>query len=319
MTTFKDELIDQILGNAKTEEDLFGQEGIIKSLSKRLMERLLDVEMTDHLGYSKYASEGKNSGNSRNGKTRKTIKTGNGEIEINVPRDRESEFTPVLIEKGKSRLAGLDTKILSLYGRGMTTRDIQEHLYELYGTEISSDLISTITDAVIEDVTAWRNRPLDALYLITFIDGFVAKCRLDGRVENRTVYIVFGINLEGKKEVLGLYLGAAEGAKFWLNVLTEIKNRGVKDVFILCADGLKGLSEAVEATFPKALFQTCIVHMMRNSLNYVPYNEKKAVANDLKKIYQADTEVLAAQALDDFELTWGEKYGAIVKLSLIHI
>ena len=192
-------------------------------------------------------------------------------------------------------------------------RDIQSHLEELYGTEVSRDLISTITDAVLEDVTAWRGRPLDEFYPIVFIDGFVAKCRLDGRVDNRTVYVIYGINMEGQKEVLGLYLGAAEGAKFWLSVLTEIKNRGLKDIFILCADGLKGLSEAVEATFPKAIFQTCIVHMVRHSLNYVPHAEKKAVAMDLKKIYQSDTVALAEQALDDFELSWGDKYGAIVK------
>jgi putative transposase len=311
--TVRDEIIDELLGNAKTSEDLFGKDGLLKMLSKQLMERLLEAEMSNHLGYIKHASEGKNSGNSRNGKSKKTVKTGNGEIEITVPRDRESEFTPVLIEKRQSRLAGLDDNILSLYGKGMTVRDIQAHLFELYGTEISTDLISTITDAVLEDVKSWRGRPLDELYPIIYIDGFVVKCRLDGRVDNRTVYVIFGINLEGQKEVLGLYLGAAEGAKFWLGVLTEIKNRGIKDIFILCADGLKGLPEAVETTFPKAIFQTCIVHMVRHSLNYVPYKEKKAVAVDLKKIYQSDTEALAVQALDDFELTWGDKYGAIVK------
>jgi putative transposase len=309
----RDEIIDELLGNAKSADDLFGAEGLLKNLSKRLMERLLEAEMTNHLGYMRHAIEGNNTGNSRNGKTKKTIKTGNGAIEIAVPRDRESDFAPVLIGKRESRLAGLDTNILSLYGKGMTVRDIQAHLFELYGTEISRELISTITDAVLEDVVAWRCRPLDELYPIIFIDGFVAKCRLDGRVENRTVYVIFGINMKGEKDVLGLYLGAAEGAKFWLSVLTELKNRGLKDIFILCADGLKGLSEAVEATFPQATFQTCIVHMVRHSLNYVPYTEKKAVAADLKKIYHADTVQLAEQVLDDFEMAWGDKYGAIVK------
>jgi putative transposase len=309
----RDEIIDELLGSAKTSDDLFGKEGLLKNLSKRLMERLLEAEMTNHLGYMRHAIEGNNTGNSRNGKTKKTVRTGNGSIDIEVPRDRESEFEPILIEKRQSRLAGLDDNILSLYAKGMTVRDIQSHLEELYGAVISRDLISTITDAVLEDVKAWRCRPLDELYPIVFIDGFVAKCRLDGRVENRTVYVIYGINMEGQKEVLGLYLGAAEGAKFWLSVLTEIKNRGLKDIFILCADGLKGLPEAVEATFPPAIFQTCIVHMVRGSLNYVPYAEKKAVAADLKKIYQSDTVILAEQALDDFELTWGEKYGAIVK------
>jgi putative transposase len=308
-----DEIIDELLGSTKSAEDLFGKDGLLKNLTKRLMERLLEAEMTNHLGYMKHAAEGNNTGNSRNGKTKKTVKTGNGNVEIAVPRDRESEFSPLLIGKRQSRLAGLDDNILSLYSKGMTVRDIQDHLQELYGTEISRDLISTITDAVLEDVKAWRSRPLDDIYPIVFIDGFVAKCRLDGRVENRTVYVIFGINMEGQKDVLGLYLGAAEGAKFWLSVLTEIKNRGLKDIFILCADGLKGLPEAVEATFPQATFQTCVVHMVRHSLNYVPYIEKKEVARDLKKIYHADTVSLAEEALDEFEIKWGDKYGAIVK------
>ena len=311
----RDEILDELLGSreVKTQDDLFGQDGILKQLSKRLMERLLEAEMTNHLGYHKHAIEGKNSGNSRNGKTTKIVKTGNGDIEVAVPRDRESEFEPVLIEKRKSHLKGLDTQILSLYGKGMTVRDIHDHLSELYGTEISTDLISTITDAVLEDVAQWRNRPLDKVYPIVFVDGFVAKCRLDAVVSNRTVYVVYGINIDGQKDVLALILGESEGAKFWMQVLTELKNRGIEDIFILCADGLKGMPEAIEATFPKAIFQTCIVHQVRNSLKYVPYTEKKAVAADLKKIYGSSTVELAEQALDDFELTWGDKYPVIVK------
>lgn len=311
----REEVLDELLGSkeVKTQDDLFGKDGILKQLSKQLMERLLEAEMTNHLGYAKHAIEGHNSGNSRNGKTKKTVKTGNGDIEIAVPRDRESEFEPILVEKRQSHLKGLDDQILSLYAKGMTVRDIHDHLSELYGTEISRDLISTITDAVLEDVAEWRGRPLDKIYPIVFIDGFVAKCRLDGAVSNRTVYVVYGINLEGQKDVIGLYLGENEGSKFWLQVLTELRNRGLDDIFILCADGLKGLSEAVETAFPKALFQTCIVHMVRHSLSYVPYNEKKAVAADLKKIYESSTEDLAKQALDDFELTWGDKYKIIVK------
>lgn len=311
----REEVLDELLGSreVKTQDDLFGKEGILKQLSKRLMERLLEAEMTNHLGYNRHAIEGRNSGNSRNGKTKKIVKTGNGDIEIAVPRDRKSEFEPVLVEKRKSHLKGLDDQILSLYSKGMTVRDIHEHLSELYGTEISRDLISTITDAVLEDVIDWRNRPLDKVYPIVFIDGFVSKCRLDGVVNNRTVYVVYGININGQKDVLGLTLGESEGSKFWLQVLTELKNRGVEDIFILCADGLKGLPEAVEAAFPKAIFQTCIVHQVRNSLNYVPYNEKKAVARDLKKIYGSSTVELAEQALDDFELTWGDKYPVIIR------
>jgi putative transposase len=313
MMAIDDEMLDSLLGNVKTQDDLFGQNGLMKQLSKRFMERLLEMEMANHLGYMKHAVEGRNSGNSRNGKTSKTVKTGNGEIRVEVPRDRKSEFEPVLVEKRKSHLKGLDDQVLSLYARGMTVRDIQSHLSELYGTDISRDLISTMTDAVLEDVSEWRNRPLDKVYPIVFIDGFVAKCRLEGQVSNRCVYVMYGINMEGQKEVLGLTVGESEGAKFWLQVLTELKNRGMEDIFILCADGLKGLPEAVEVVFPKTTFQTCIVHMVRHSLNYVPYQEKKAVAADLKKIYQSATLELAEHALDDFELTWGDKYPAIVK------
>lgn len=308
-----DEMLDGLIGTAKTEDDLFGDGGIIRELSRRLMERMLEAEMTHHLGYSKHATEGRNKGNSRNGKTQKTVKTGNGDITIDVPRDRCAEFEPALIGKRQTRLNGLNKQVLTLYSKGMSVRDIQEYLSELYGTEISRDLISSLTDAVSEDATEWRNRPLERLYPIVFIDGFVAKCRHDGVVSNRCVYIIYGINMEGMKDVLGLYLGENEGAKYWLHVLTELKNRGLEDIFLLCADGLKGLPEAVEAAFPHTTFQTCIVHMVRHSLHYVPYTEKKAVASDLKKIYSSATVELALKALDDFELTWGDKYPAIVK------
>ena len=311
--TISDEILDGLIGDAKTQGDLFGEGGLIKELSKRLMERMLEAEMTHHLGYEKHAPEGKNTGNSRNGKTSKTVKTGNGEIELDIPRDRASKFEPMLVGKRQTKLDTLNQQVLSLYAKGMTVRDIQEHVSELYGTEISRDLISTMTDSILEDVTDWRNRALEELYPIVFIDGFVAKCRLNGMVSNRCVYIIYGINIEGKKDVLGLYLGENEGAKFWLHVLTELGNRGLKDIFILCADGLKGLPEAVEAVYPQTTFQTCIVHMVRHSLNYVPYTQKKAVAADLKKIYGSSTVELAAQALDDFELTWGDKYPAIVR------
>ncbi len=308
-----DEMLDEMIGTAKTQDDVFGKNGLINTLSKRLLERMFDSELTHHLGYEKHAVEGRNSGNSRNGKTTKTVKTSHGELELSVPRDRNSHFEPVLIEKRQNRLKVIDDLILSLYGKGMTVRDIQEHVEELYGTEVSPDLISTITDGILSEVTEWRNRPLDKVYPIVFIDGFVVKARSDGVVCNRTVYVVYAISLEGKKDVLGLYLGENEGAKFWLYVLTELKNRGMEDIFILCADGLKGLPEAVETAFPKTTFQTCIVHMMRHSLNYVPYTDKKIVAADLKKIYQSNTIELAQEALDEFELTWGDKYPAIVK------
>jgi len=308
-----DEMLDELIGDAKTEQDIFGKGGLIKALSKRLIERMLESEMDHHLGYEKHAVAGNNSGNSRNGKNSKQVILENGKVDISVPRDRNSEFSPQLIEKRRMRLSGAEDVILSLYGKGMTVRDIQAHVEELYDHKISKDLVSTITDGIIDEMKEWRNRPLDALYPIIFIDGFVVKCRLDKAVSNRTVYVIFGIDLEGEKNVLGLYLGESEGSKYWLSVLTELKNRGLKDIFILCADGLKGLPESVEASFPKTIFQTCIVHMVRHSLNYVPYTDKKIVAGDLKKIYSADTVELAAEYLDEFEITWGDKYAAIIK------
>lgn len=311
--TISDKVLDELIGDAKTADDLFGKGGLVKMLSKRLVERMLEGEMEQHLGYSKHASEGNNTGNSRNGHSDKKVILENGKIDIIVPRDRDSSFTPQLIEKRKARLSGIDNVVLSLYGKGMTVRDIQAHVEELYEHEISRDLVSTITDGVLEEVQAWRNRPLENLYPIVFIDGFVVNCRLNKTVCNRTVYVIFGINMEGEKDVLGLYLGESEGAKYWLSVMTELKNRGLNDIFILCADGLKGLPEAIEATFPETIFQTCVVHLVRHSLNYVPYTDKKAVAADLKKVYSANTVELAAEYLDEFELTWGDKYPAIVK------
>lgn len=311
--TISDKVLDELIGDAKTAADVFGKGGLVKMLSKRLVERMLEGEMEHHLGYSKHALEGNNSGNSRNGHGEKKIILEDGKVDIVVPRDRNSSFTPQLIEKRKVRLSGIDNVVLSLYGKGMTVRDIQAHIEELYDHEISKDLVSTITDGVLEEVQAWRNRPLEKLYPIVFIDGFVVNCRLNKAVCNRTVYVIFGINMEGEKDVLGLYLGESEGAKYWLSVMTELKNRGLNDIFILCADGLKGLPEAVETTFPETIFQTCVVHMVRHSLNYVPYTDKKAVAADLKMVYSANTVELAAEYLDDFELTWGDKYPAIVK------
>lgn len=308
-----DQTLDNLIGSAKTADDLFGEDGLVKCLTSKLIERMLEDEITHHLGYDKHSKEGHHTGNSRNGKTQKTVKTSSGELSIAVPRDRQGEFDPQVIEKRQSRLAGLDKKVLSLYSRGMTNRDITAHLEEIYGTSASRDLISRITDGILEEVNQWLNRPLDAVYPIIYIDGFMVNCRLEGHVSKRTVYVIYGITMEGCKEVLGLYLGEAEGAKFWLSVLNKLKNRGLTDIFILCADGLTGLPEAVEAAFPKTIFQTCIVHLVRNSLKYVPYKEKKAVADDLKKIYQANTVELAVEALDDFELNWGDKYPAIVK------
>jgi len=311
--TVQPEIVKQLVQDIKTPEELFGKDGLLKTLTQRIIEQMLQAEMTYHLGYDKHAVQGHNSGNSRNGNTVKTLKTATGPLEITVPRDRESSFEPALIAKGQRRLSELDDQVLSLYARGLTVRDIQGHLYDIYGTEVSPDFISTVTDKVLDEVKAWRNRPIDPIYPILFIDGFVAKLRADNRVQNHTVYVVFGVNINGYKEILGFYVAETEGAKYWLNVLTQLKNRGLQDVLFICADGLKGLPESVESAFPKAVFQTCVVHMVRHSLNFVPYKDKKAVAIDLKKVYSADTVELAEDALDDFELNWGDKYGVIVK------
>lgn len=307
------DIIDQLAKNIKTEADLFGSDGLLKQLSKQLIERALAAELTESIGYDKNAKSDSLEKNYRNGTSKKTIKTGNGEIEVDVPRDRNGEFEPALIRKHQRRLEGLDSQILALYARGMTTRDIQAFLKELYGTEISPDLISKVTDSILDDVNAWRNRPLDQVYPIVYIDGFVVKCKQERHVVNSTVYVVFGINCNGYKDVLGYYLGETEGAKYWLSVLNELKNRGLNDILMICADGLKGLPESIEAAYPNATFQTCVVHLIRNSLNFVPYKDKRAVASELKKIYTADTVELAAIALDDFELEWADKYQAIVK------
>ena len=308
-----DQLIDKLIGDGKTAEELFGKEGLVSQLTKRLIDRSLSSEITHHLGYNKHSLEGNNTGNSRNGSTPKTVKTGTSELTLSIPRDRNGEFEPQLVKTHQRRFTGFDDLVLSLYGKGMTVRDIQAHLEETYGSEVSKDLISTITDGILDEVKEWRNRPLEAIYPIVYIDGFVAKCRVDRQVSNRTVYVIYGINLEGHKEVLGLYAETTEGARYWLSVLTELKNRGLEDIFILCADGLTGLSEAVEAAFPKTIFQTCIVHKVRSSLKYVSYKDKKAVAGDLKKIYRAPTLALAEQALDDFEAMWGNQFAAIVR------
>ena len=311
--TISDKTLEELMGDAKTADDIFGKGGLIQSLSQRLVERMLEGEMEHHLGYAKHEVSGNNSGNSRNGHGHKKVILTDEKIDIAVPRDRSSTFEPELIAKRQSRLYGIDNMVLSLYGKGMTVRDIIDHVQEMYDHTISRGLVSTITDGILEEVKAWRNRPLESIYPIVFIDGFVVNCRLNGSVCNRTVYVIFGINMNGEKEVIGLYLGENEGAKFWLTVMTELKNRGLNDIFILCADGLKGLPEAITATFPETIFQTCVVHLVRHSLNYVPHTDKKSVALDLKKIYSADTAELASGYLDDFEQTWGDKYPAIVK------
>lgn len=308
-----DHLIDALVKGIKTEDDLFGENGILKQITKRLVERALDAEMSHHLGYEKHDVEGHNSGNSRNGKTTKTLKGEIGEVEIEVPRDRNGDFEPAIVKKHQRRLGKIEDQILSMYARGMTTRDIQGHLKDIYGADVSPDLISNVTDGVLEEVTEWQNRPLDPLYLIVWLDAIFINIRDEGHVRKKAVYIAIGLNTEGLKEVLGLWVEQTEGAKFWLKVITDIKTRGVADILIAAIDGLKGFPEAIESVYPKTQIQLCLVHMVRNSLRYVSYKDRKRLAADLKTVYRAANVEQAEKALGAFEETWGAKLPLIGK------
>ena len=290
-----------------------GQQGILQQLTKALIERVLEGELTHHLGYEKHATAGNGSGNSRNGKTSKTLKGKDGTIPIAVPRDRNGDFAPQFIPKHQTRFDGFDEKIIALYARGLTTRDIQAHLAEMYGVEVSPGLISTVTDEVLEEVKTWQQRPLEKLYPIVYLDALVVKVRQDGRVANRSIYVAIAVNLQGKKEVLGLWAAQNEGAKFWLGVMTELKNRGVEDFLIACVDGLKGFPEAIEQVFPRTTVQLCLVHLVRNSLSFVSWKHKKEVAADLKTIYGAVTAQAGQDALDVFMKKWSSRYPMVVK------
>lgn len=309
--TIDNELIDRLLANYKKPEDIIGENGLLKQLTKAVLQRALQAEMTDHLGHEKHAAIANKSGNARNGKSAKTLIGEFGTMPIDIPRDRDSSFEPVIVPKGQTRFVGFDDKIISLYARGMTTREIQGHLEEIYGVEVSPSLISTVTDAVTDEVKAWQNRPLDALYPIVYMDAIRVKGRGNGHVVNKAVYLAIGITLDGVKEVLGMWVAETEGAKFWLQVVTELKNRGVQDIFIACVDGLKGFPEAIETVFPKAQVQLCIVHMVRNSLRYVSWKQRKEVAADLKVIYQSATAELAELNLTAFSQKWDESHPTI--------
>jgi len=311
MTTKKhdipEELLSGLLANYKKPEDLIGESGLLKHLTKLLVEKALDAELTEHLGHDRHESVANDSGNTRNGKSKKTLKGEFGELPIEVPRDRHGSFEPQLIPKHQTRWTGFDDKIISLYARGMTVREIGAHLQEMYGTEVSPSLISSVTDAVSEEVKAWQARPLDPIYPIVYLDCIHVKVR-EGAVRVKAVYLAIGITMEGNKEVLGLWLAQTEGAKFWLQVVTELRNRGVQDIFIACVDGLKGFPEAIEAVFPKTVVQLCIVHMVRHSLNYVSWKRRKEVAADLRHIYQSATAQEAEQRLGEFEARWDNEY-----------
>jgi putative transposase len=292
-------------------EDLLGEEGLFKHLKKALLERALGAELSEHLGYEKGDPSGRGTGNSRNGYSPKTVLADDGEIDLAVPRDRNGTFEPVLVPKGERRLEGFDDRIISLYARGLTIREIQGHLSELYGVEVSPDLISRVTDAVLDEVREWQNRPLDAVYPVVFFDALRVKIRDEGLVRNKAVYVALAITAAGEKEVLGLWIEQTEGAKFWLKVMNELRARGVTDLLIAVVDGLTGFPEAIGAVFPKTTVQTCIVHLIRNSLAFVSWKDRRAVMPDIKAIYRAETAEQAAVELDAFEAKWGTRYPAV--------
>lgn len=289
----------------------FAKDGMLKQLTKNIFERALKAEMDEHLGYSKYGRI--ESENSRNGVGKKNLITEGGVLELEVPRDRNAEFAPVLVPKRQTRIDGLDQKILSLYAKGMSLSDIKIQIHELYGAEISESLISRVTDNIMDEVRSWQNRPLEAIYAIVYFDALIVKVRQDKRIINKAVYVALGVDLTGRKDILGLWISENEGAKFWLNNFTEMKNRGLKDILIACSDNLTGMSEAISAVYPQTEHQLCIVHQIRNSLSYVSYKDRKELAADLKLVYSSITEDEALTALSDFDRKWGKQYPHIAK------
>ena len=311
--TIDNELIDRLLADYQKPADLIGENGLLKQLTKRLLERAMAAELTEHVGYEKHDGAGDHSGNSRNGESAKTIKGTFGTLPLKVPRDRNGTFAPRIIEKHQTRFTGFDDNIISLYARGLSTREIQQHLEEIYQVEVSPALISNVTEEVLDEVRAWQNRQLDEVYPIVYLDALQFKVRDGGQVRNKAVYLAIGVKLSGLKEVLGLWIAQTEGAKFWLQVVTELKNRGVNDIFIACVDGLKGFPEAIETVFPKTEVQLCIVHLVRHSLNFVGWKQRREVASDLKPIYTAATAAAAEQKLAEFGAKWDEKFPLIAK------
>jgi len=313
-----EQMIEQFkadLKTAKTYEDLMGKDGAIKKLITSSLEQMLEAELTEHLGYERYSPNGKNSGNSRNGKTHKTLKNDNGQIELTVPRDRESTFDPIIVKKYERTIGPIEDKIISMYAKGMTTRDIQTHLTELYGLDVSPTLISNITDKIVHLATEWQNRPLEALYPIVFFDAihYKVKDETTRKIVSKAAYTCLAVTLEGKKDLLGLWVGEAEGANFWLGVLTELRNRGVQDILISCIDGLKGFPDAIQTIFPKTEIQLCVIHQIRNTLKYIASKDQKAFMQQLKTVYKAPTEEAAVENLNLLEETWGKKYSLAIK------
>ena len=315
MAEIRQELLEELLADYQSPTDLTGPDGLIQQLIGRLVETAAGAELSEHLGYERGDPVGRGSGNSRNGTTPKTLRSEHGEIPVAIPRDRNGTFEPVIVEKGQTHWDGFDDKIISMYAGGMTYDEIQGHLGELYGVKVSKDFISRVTNRVLEDVRAWQSRPLDECYLVVWIDALVVKVRVEGVVRNRPAYLVLGLNVEGKKEALSLVMGSGdESAKFWLKVLTDLRNRGLRSVCVVCCDGLTALPEAVEAVYGDAWVQCCVVHLIRNSLKHVSYKDQRPVVADLRPIYQAATEDEAAAALETFDAKWGSRYPMITEL-----
>jgi transposase-like protein len=306
-----DEVLDELLAGAQGEQEIVGPGGLLSQLTKRLVERAMEVELTDHLGYEPHLEPPGGAGNARNGTTPKTLITEQGAVRIDSPRDRAGTFEPQIVRKRQRRFEGFDEKILALYSRGLSTRDIEAHLGEIYGVKVGRDLISKVTDAVMDDARAWQKRPLDDVYPVVFLDALVLKIRDGGSVQRRACYLALAINMDGEREVLGMWFQANEGAKFWMQVLTDLKQRGVQDILIACVDGLKGFPEAIEATFPLTTVQTCIVHLIRHSLKYVPRRQYEQVTKDLRPIYTAVDADAALVALEAFEEKWGQQLPVI--------
>jgi putative transposase len=301
-------VLDELVSGVQNSEDF---KDLLRQLNKGLLERVLEAEMTHHLGHESGGAVGNAEGNTRNGKGKKKVQGDFGQVELEIPRDRQASFEPLIVPKHQRMISGMDDKILALYAKGMSTRDIESSLKELYEVEVSPTLISQVTDAVKEEVKQWQMRPLDELYPVVYLDCIFVKLRVDGMVKSQAVFVAIGLNLEGNKEVLGLWTQRSEGATFWLGVLNDLKNRGLEDVFIFCVDGLKGFPEAIETVYPQSHVQLCSVHLLRNSLNYVPWKDRKAVAADLKAIYNAPNEQAAEQALVAFEQTWNDLYPSV--------
>lgn len=312
-TDMLDELIKDHLAQGKHPKELLSKEGLLGQLTKALVQRCLETEMDEHLGYEKGEHAGKSSENRRNGYSKKTVTGDQGEITLGIPRDRNGEFEPQVVPKRQTRLEGFDDKIIALYARGMTVRDIQSQLKDIYGADVSPTLISNVTDSVLDEVKAWQSRPLETTYPIVFFDALVVKVRENQRVINKAVYLALAVNASGQKELLGIWISQNEGAKFWLGILTELKNRGVQDILIACVDGLTGLDDAIQTAFPKTWVQLCIVHMVRNSLRYVSYKHRKEMAADLKAIYKSATETEAEVALKRLAEKWDERYPTVSK------